>query len=125
MLFSNATGVLEEFPLSPISSPILKVLGWYMSFLLTSTVCVNCILLLTFLGTKDLRQPINTFVIAISTLNFFGPLIEFPFVIASNFAHRWIWGHIGCAISGYMTYFVGCASIYMMVAISIERYLLF
>lgn len=121
MLFSNATGVLDEFPLSPISEPVLMGLGWYMCFLMTSVVCVNCLLLLTFLGTKDLRQPINTFVIAITLINFFGALVEFPFVIASNFARRWIWGHVGCAISGYSTYFVGCASIYMMVAISVER----
>lgn len=120
-MFANLTGSLEQFPESPIDAWILFVVGWYMCFLMSAVVSVNGMLLVTFFGSRDLRQPINTFVICVTFLNFFGALIEFPFVIASNFAGKWVFGHLGCAMSGYSAYFVGSSSIYLMMAISFER----
>ena len=38
---------------------------------------------------------------------------------------RWIFKRVGCVCSAFTMYFVGCASVYLLVAISIERYLIF
>ena len=35
---------------------------------------------------------------------------------------RWLFQEVGCQVSGFIMYFVGCSSIYFMTAISIERY---
>ncbi len=37
---------------------------------------------------------------------------------------RWPFGEIGCQISATIMFFIGCSSIYMLVAISIQRYYL-
>lgn len=121
-MFANYTAELEEFPISPINSTILHFVGWYMSFLLAFTFAINWSLLATFIGTKELRKPINTFVISITVLNLVGCILEFPFVVGSAFSCRWIFNHIGCALSAYLMYFVGCSSTYLMAAISVERY---
>ena len=34
---------------------------------------------------------------------------------------RWLFDEVGCTIAGFIMYFVGCAGIYLMTAISIER----
>jgi hypothetical protein len=39
-----------------------------------------------------------------------------------NYSTRWSFDRYGCIFSGFVMYFVGIASIYIMVAISIERY---
>lgn len=85
-MFANGTLELEEFPMSPIPCFQTAIIGWYMCFILASTCMVNALLLVTLLGNKELRQPINTFVIAITFLNLIGSLVEFPFVIGSSFA---------------------------------------
>lgn len=121
-MFANGTEEIEEFPISPIDCFICSSIAWYMCFLLAATVTVNSFLLLTFLSSKQLRQPINTFVIFITILNLIGSILEFPFVIGANFSCRWIFHHFGCVASAYTMYFVGCTSIYLMAAISIERF---
>lgn len=121
-MFANDTLVLDEFPISPINCVVLNGIGFYMCFLLSGVVLVNALLLLTFLNNKDLRQPINTFIIVITVLNLIGSVFEFPFVIGSTFSCRWIFGHSGCVLSAFLMYFVGCSSVYIMAAISVERF---
>ena len=38
---------------------------------------------------------------------------------------RWIFKRTGCIFSAFQMYFTACASIYLLVAISIERYFMF
>ena len=95
-MFENKTLWLDEFPQSPIPCFQTGLIGWYMCMILASTTIVNSLLLVTLLGNKDLRKPINTFVIAITIINIAGALIEFPFVIGSSFACKsvflsWFW----------------------------------
>lgn len=35
---------------------------------------------------------------------------------------RWLYGDIGCKITGFIMYFVGCAGIFIIAVISFERY---
>jgi hypothetical protein len=37
---------------------------------------------------------------------------------------RWVFSHLGCIISGFVMYFVGIATVYIMVIISLERFYL-
>ena len=47
------------------------------------------------------------------------PSVSFP-LKQLNFI-RWIFEHVGCILSAYAAYLVGCTSIYLMAAISLER----
>lgn len=42
----------------------------------------------------------------------------------SNNCYRWLFKEIGCIVSGFLMYLIGCTSIYIMVLVSVERYYL-
>ena len=90
-MFNNVTLELEEFPASPIPCFQTAIIGWYMCLVMVFTGIANSILLLTLLGNKSLRQPINIFVIAITILNLVGSIFELPFIIGSSFACKYIY----------------------------------
>lgn len=81
---------LVDFPHSPISSVVLNGIGFYLCALMVASSIVNAILFLILVFVKELKNPINSFVLAITCLNFFGTVVELPFVIGSNFASRFL-----------------------------------
>jgi hypothetical protein len=62
----------------------LKTIGLYCLFLFLSGTVFNGLLLWTFYRNKELRTPMNMFIIALTIFNLFGCLLEMPFVIVSN-----------------------------------------
>ncbi|XP_069742858.1 opsin-5 isoform X2 [Narcine bancroftii] len=46
-----------------------------------------------------------------------------PFLIVSCFAHRWVFGWIGCHWHGWSGFFFGCGSLITITFISLDRYL--
>ena len=46
-----------------------------------------------------------------------------PLAMTSTFAHRWLWGSLGCDIEAFIVYFLGVTSMYILLAISIDRYI--
>ena len=84
----------DEFPISPIECFKLNVIAYYLCALLVASAMVNSVVLLAFFVSKELRSPINTFVMCITALNLFGSITELPFVIGSNFACRFIYSKI-------------------------------
>ncbi|XP_069461942.1 opsin-5 [Ambystoma mexicanum] len=46
-----------------------------------------------------------------------------PFIIASFFCHRWVFGWSGCRWYGWSGFFFGCGSLITMTAVSLDRYL--
>ncbi|XP_060677217.1 opsin-5 isoform X2 [Hemiscyllium ocellatum] len=46
-----------------------------------------------------------------------------PFLISSCFAHRWIFGWIGCRWHGWSGFFFGCGSLITITIVSLDRYL--
>ena len=89
-LSSSRTADIEDFPYSPISSFILNLIAFYLCAIMIASSIVNAFLFLIFIFVKELKSPINTFVFAITILNFLGTIIELPFVIGSNFACRFV-----------------------------------
>ncbi len=122
-MFSNYTSLGEDdFPISPISCFKLNLIALYLTMLLVASSVVNSFLAMAFLVYKELYKSVNILVLACVLLNLLGSILELPFVIGSNFACRWIFEKIGCYISAYLMYLVGCIQIYIMTAISMERY---
>ncbi|RNA43725.1 vertebrate ancient opsin-like [Brachionus plicatilis] len=107
---------------SPVNCVNLRIIGTFTTLLFASCLLFNSILLWVFLKYKNMRSPTNIFITALTILNLVGSIIEFPFIIASKFACRWIFHHTGCVFSAFIMYFIGCLSIYLLVAISFERY---
>jgi len=70
----------------------------------------------------NLRTALNRFVIVLTGLDLFESLIELPFVIISHFQCGWMFGKIGCFLTGFIMTFVGMSSIYLMTCIVLDRY---
>lgn len=77
--------------LSPLDPTTLNILGCFLTLLFIFGVFFNGLLLNIFYRHKELRVSLNMFVIAITIFNFLGCLFELPWVIHSNFAHRFIY----------------------------------
>ena len=107
---------------SPIECYKLNIIAVYCCILFITSILVNSKLLYVFYTTKNLRTSLNRFVIVLTGLDLIGSLIELPFVIISNFSCGWIFGKIGCILSGFIMTFVGMSSIYLMTAIVLDRY---
>jgi len=106
---------------SPIECYKLNMIAVYCIILFLACIGYNLLLLLIFYKHKKLRTKLNIFIIALTILNLFGALTQFIFVIPSNLYCRWIFDKIGCYISAFCMYLVGCNHIYLMTAISIQR----
>lgn len=121
---SNITELIDPF--SGVQSPVecwkLNLIATFVVVMLFLSVSANSTLLWTFYNYKDLRTPLNVFVIAMTGINLFGSISEFTYIIASNYACRWVFGRLGCYSSGWVMYTIGMMQIYLMTAISFERY---
>ena len=65
--------------------PRLKYISVYLLIIYITGITSNTVLLKIFWTNKDLRAPINVFVIALTILNFIGIFCEAPLLIVSNF----------------------------------------
>jgi len=68
----------------------LQFLGAVCLFLALCGILFNSVLLYICLCRKEMRNSINSFMIALSFLNLFGCVAEMPFIVISNFSCRYI-----------------------------------
>lgn len=121
----NKTNICDYFGRqSPIEPFKLKIIAFYCTILLILSLIFNTSLLVIFLKYKKLRTSLNMFILTLTAIHLFGSISEFSFVIPSNWYGRWITGKSGCIISGFIMYTVGMTQIYMMTAISVQRFLI-
>jgi len=96
---------LDSFDFENHSSPIKKfwtsIFGIYLIIIFLLCIILNSILLLVFYRNKELRIPFNMLIMSITFLNLFST-IQFPFVIHSNFSHKWTSSKYGCILSAFI-----------------------
>ncbi|CAF1051697.1 unnamed protein product [Brachionus calyciflorus] len=100
----------------------LQIISFYLMVLFLSSLFCNIILLYIIYKFNRFRTSLNIYILSLICLNLIGTLIELPITILSNFNCQWIFSQLGCVISGFLMYFIGCTSIYIMALISLERY---
>ena len=71
---------------SPVDCTNLQIIGTFTTLLFGLCLLFNSMLLWVFLKYKNLHSPINVFIVALTTTNLIGSVLEFPFIIASKFA---------------------------------------
>ncbi|ESO95853.1 hypothetical protein LOTGIDRAFT_64356, partial [Lottia gigantea] len=89
--------------------------------------CITAVLfdgcaMLVFLKNKNLRSPTNLFILGLNVCDFLMATIAAPLSGISSFHHRWLFGTIGCTYEGFAVYFLGQTSMYLLAAISFDRY---
>ncbi|XP_012938994.2 pinopsin-like [Aplysia californica] len=99
----------------------------FIAFMLTLTFVlgsfVNGLCLFVFAKNKRLRSPTNIFVMALNLCDLLMCLVGIPMSMTSAYAHHWLWGELGCDIEAFIVYFLGLSSMYVLMAISFDRYI--
>lgn len=70
---------------SPVECFKLKIIAVYCLIIFLLSLITNSILIWILVFYKELRNSMNTFMLALSICNLIGSLIELPMVIISNF----------------------------------------
>ncbi|CAG2250420.1 OPN3 [Mytilus edulis] len=107
-----------------ISPLILTSLGVYLTIAIVIGTLANGSALYVFLTNKQLRSPTNMFIISLLICDFLMCTVGAPLPAASNFAHRWLWGWSGCVFHGFSVYILGLSNLYILTAISVDRYII-
>ncbi|XP_048387704.1 opsin-5 [Stegostoma tigrinum] len=72
---------------------------------------------------KEKLKPAELMTINLAICDFGMAVGGKPFLISSCFAHRWIFGWIGCRWHGWSGFFFGCGSLITITIVSLDRYL--
>lgn len=85
---NNTVAIFDYRDLYNMDPPVqcykLQIIGVVCCILFATGVFFNGILLWAFIRHKQLRTPINYYVIGLTILNLIGSLFELPFIMVSN-----------------------------------------
>lgn len=83
----------------------------------------NSLVLLTFFKSKQLRSATNIFVIGLCTADLLMIGLGCPFSIIAAFYGKWVFSEGICTLAGFLVYFFGLTQLYLLTAISVDRYI--
>ncbi|XP_059157588.1 pinopsin-like [Physella acuta] len=107
----------------PLSNAGFTFIGCMLSFTFVVGSFINALCLFVFARNRRLRSPTNVFVMALNLCDFLMCFIGIPMAMTSAWSHRWIWGATMCDIEAFIVYFLGLASMYVLMAIAFDRYI--
>ncbi|RNA19352.1 melanopsin [Brachionus plicatilis] len=120
---SFPTQIFDPFDVkSPVECYKLRIIAVYCLIIFFLSLTANSVLLWILIYFKELRNSMNAFMLALSVCNLIGSLIELPMVVISNFNCKWVFKRSGCQYGGFFMYAIGCISIFLLTAISFERF---
>ncbi|XP_005095383.1 rhodopsin, GQ-coupled-like [Aplysia californica] len=99
------------------------VIAWVLTLVaVVGTVC-NALAVTVFYRFRELRSPTNSFIIALCVCDFFMSCIGTPIPAFYAFREAHITSRAVCILDGFIIYFLACTSIYLLAAISADRYI--
>uniref|UniRef100_A0A8C5HG98 Rhodopsin n=1 Tax=Gouania willdenowi TaxID=441366 RepID=A0A8C5HG98_GOUWI len=124
---SNRTGIVRspfEYPQYYMVDPIVfKLLAFYMFFLICTGTPINTLTLVVTAQNKKLRQPLNYILVNLAIAGLIMCMFGFTITITSAFNGYFILGPLFCAIEGFMATLGGEVSLWSLVVLAIERYI--
>ncbi|XP_010879352.1 green-sensitive opsin [Esox lucius] len=124
---SNRTGLVRSPYLYPQYYLAPKwqfyCLAFYMLILICLGFPINGLALYVTATNKKLRQPLNFILVNLSAAGMVMVLFGFSFALISSFNGYFIFGPVGCAIEGFMATLGGQVSLWSLVVLAIERYI--
>jgi hypothetical protein len=109
---------------SKIPQLLLRVLGGYLSVAGLFGLITDGASLFVFYRHTRLRSPTNTFIVGLLCTDLAMCLLEIPFVTSILYTGRLLWKFKLCVLRGELSYFCGLSNMYILAAISLNRYLL-
>ncbi|KAH9492431.1 hypothetical protein Btru_051090 [Bulinus truncatus] len=84
----------------------------------------NGMAIVVFLRYRELRSPTNSFVIALCVCDFFMSVVGAPVPAYFALMESYITSSALCSLDAFTVYFLSCTSIYLLAAISVDRYVI-
>jgi hypothetical protein len=119
----NETLIEENWSPKPLVECYkLQVIGGYCTILFIVGIIANPTIIWIILRNKELVNPVNILIVALSILNTIGVLVELPLVTISAFMCRFKFGKLGCYWEAFLMFFIGCSTIFILTSISCMRF---
>nr|BAQ54887.1 opsin, long-wavelength sensitive type [Epiophlebia superstes] len=109
-----------QFP--PMNPLWHGILGFVIGLLGFISYAGNSVVIYIFSTTKSLRTPSNLLVVNLAFSDFLMMLVMCPFMLINCYYETWVFGPLMCQIYAMAGSLFGCASIWTMVTISMDRY---
>jgi len=106
-------------PLNPLWHSLL---GFAMFIFGMVSLAGNGVVISVFLSTKNLRTPSNLLVVNLAFSDFLMMAFMAPPMIVNCIGETWVFGPLMCELYGMFGSLFGCASIWTMVMIAVDRY---
>nr|BAQ54819.1 opsin, long-wavelength sensitive type [Tanypteryx pryeri] len=106
-------------PMNPLWHGILGLVIGILGFISWTG---NGVVIYVFLCTKSLRTPSNLLVVNLAFSDFFMMVAMCPLMLVNCYYETWIFGPLMCQLYAYAGSLFGCASIWTMVTIALDRY---
>uniref|UniRef100_A0A8C6PQK8 Rhodopsin n=1 Tax=Nothobranchius furzeri TaxID=105023 RepID=A0A8C6PQK8_NOTFU len=124
---SNKSGIVrspfEYAQYYLVDSMIYKLLAFYMFFLICTGTPINGLTLFVTAQNKKLRQPLNYILVNLAVAGLIMCLFGFTITITSALNGYFILGPTFCTLEGFMATLGGEVSLWSLVALAIERYI--
>nr|ANV21058.1 rhodopsin [Geotria australis] len=125
--FSNKTGVARspfEYPQYYLAEPWkFSALAAYMFFLILVGFPVNFLTLFVTVQHKKLRTPLNYILLNLAVSNLFMILFGFTTTMYTSMNGYFVFGPTMCSIEGFFATLGGEVSLWSLVVLAIERYI--
>nr|APY20616.1 long wavelength sensitive opsin [Lepicerus sp. CRS-2017] len=109
-----------QFP--PMNPLWHSILGFVIAMLGIVSVCGNGMVIYIFSTTKTLRTPSNLFVVNLAFSDFLMMFTMSPPMVINCYYETWVLGPLMCELYGLFGSIFGCASIWTMMMIAVDRY---
>ncbi|XP_003744578.1 visual pigment-like receptor peropsin [Galendromus occidentalis] len=119
---TNDTHLTGVFANRFVSQTTQTLLGIYLSITGTCGLIANFLVLAMFIRTKGRLSPSSMVLLNLTVTDIFILFCGFPTHTLANFAGRWIYGDLGCALYGFFGFFFGTAHIGSLSILSYEQY---
>lgn len=110
----------NQFP--PMNPLWHGILGFVIAILGFVSVSGNGMVIYIFSGTKSLRTPSNLLVVNLAFSDFLMMCTMSPPMVINSYNETWVLGPLFCEIYGMCGSLFGCASIWTMTMIALDRY---
>jgi hypothetical protein len=118
---NNNSTDFDWYPKALVSCNILKLFGIWLSAVMVFGILLNGFVLHLFIRNKDLQSPTNGFLMSITLADFIACLVQIPMPLVANFVCYWPFGKFGCYFEGFITYFTGSSTMFLLCLVSIDR----
>jgi len=109
-----------QFP--PLNPLWHSILGFVMVIFTIVALAGNFVVISIFISTAHLRTPANLLVVNLALSDFLMMFTMGPIMVVNCFNETWVFGPFMCEVYGMLGSLFGCASIWTMTMIAIDRY---